>query len=430
MTSFAGGILSLSFSAGLVAVIAIAAGGAVAFWLRQNRSHTSRLRRTLIKQFPMRRAAIDAVVSAVNNALLFLVLFASGVLVAGALLLISFQFSTESPKGLGTQISIPVLEEWLQNNPKIHSPSDSQIGSVESAIDRQTKAIENLDRTLGERNALGPATVKFPERQAGSENWGAFWTIILAVLPIILALVVILLGWALVDYSIGCLVKSKETGKRYQFYAKVGAIVSSLTLISVKDLTLVKFDFGSRPKTSEAGSIEDKRTSLQEVSIIFPENRVQKTEIDCGFTDYDGTNAMRVASFPEGWVSPNDKISKGSDNASAFESISMQLDGIVQILKPSTGVRLAGAMLIGAAEKTRLKPYLADRHGANAGLALERAIWVKGELLKRGLVLKASEIVVLGSDPGNIRVLRTKATANEFSLDRAVQVCAFWEREQ
>jgi hypothetical protein len=177
----------------------------------------------------------------------------------------------------------------------------------------------------------------------------------------------------------------------------------------------------------------------QSITIHLPEIQTARIGLDCG----DQSHSFRIGPFPDGLAAREDMKGATPEQVQAkFGPLDNQIEQVFDKLVPSTAAnqdikdQLITVLLIGSADK-RSVVSTKEAYASNEGLAQARAIWVLRELRnletqKNNTFLKTIPIITLNSGPSLYPPLyHVKAgdAAALLALDRAVQVCALWEKK-
>jgi hypothetical protein len=212
--------------------------------------------------------------------------------------------------------------------------------------------------------------------------------------------------------------------------------LSGLTLFAftVRIDKFVNFEF-SIPQQPGSVSIP----AEQSITIHLPEIQTARIGLDCG----DQGHPFRIGPFPDGLATREDMKGATPEQVQAkFGPLDNQIEQVFDKLVPGTAEnqdikdQLITVLLIGSADK-RSVVSTKETYASNEGLAQARAIWVLRELRnleikKNNTFLKTIPIITLNSGPSLYPPLyHVKAgdAAALLALDRAVQVCALWEKK-
>ena len=106
-----------------------------------------------------------------------------------------------------------------------------------------------------------------------------------------------------------------------------------------------------------------------------------------------------------------------------------QVGDVQKLIQDDQNRRLISLLLIGSADKRSLYTQSVKRlFGSNTALAQARAEWVRKQLAAARVSQSTEAMVALHVGPSILNVISAKDVSRELALDRAVQVCALWDR--
>jgi hypothetical protein len=204
---------------------------------------------------------------------------------------------------------------------------------------------------------------------------------------------------------------------------------SNFTLFRIERLANVE-QIKIEPPKIEPSKTEPLRIEISYHVYPRPQDPAQMTDLFCGSSkDGSGENNMRIAPFPDGWATVEDYPDRATaDIQKAFKTLESQISTVLEFLK-SQPKRVASLMVIGSADRRQLATAaVRKRYGSNSGLAQARANWVKDKLVSDPRRIETQAVVAFDAGPSIFKVVSAGSASTELALDRAVQVCALWER--
>jgi hypothetical protein len=209
--------------------------------------------------------------------------------------------------------------------------------------------------------------------------------------------------------------------------------VSGLTLFTAKIDKIFSFEFSLSPQRESVNLPTE-----QSITLHLPEFQTTETELDCGkqiVDNYPFSNPFRIGPFPDGLASTAEIKGTPSENVrESFEQLEGKIESVISVLAQDPEKTqnhkdeksLIAVLLIGSADKRTLVGTI-ESYRSNVGLAQARAEWVH-KILENNAILRAKPIITLNSGP-SLSLITVANDSEKLALDRAVQVCALWQKK-
>jgi hypothetical protein len=320
------------------------------------------------------------------------------------------------------------MDPALERNVQIIADKVSAIESLLTPGNNLSSTAKNV-QTIADELSTIQTLLKPPERPPSSPQIASTEAGSVALtngMKFLIALIVLTVTSGLAFAVLSLKEDTREAKIAGTLFALSGVTLLAFT---VKIDKLVNFEF-SLPHQRESTGIP----AEQSITIYLPEIQMTRTVLDCGKKDV-GDNSYRIWPFPDGLATIKEvKGTPSTDVRKNFEELEGKIDRVVHDLAQDQEANqderdknsLIAVLLIGSADKRALGATK-ESYSNNVGLAQARAEWVQ-QKLEGNAVLQTKPIITLNSGP-SLSLIAVANDSAKLAVDRAVQVCAIWEKK-